>query len=115
MPLYRFAIPPGNDGDTDPYLASVTVTDLRRIESGYPVQINIPAFTPMALPETMEDSDYSVLIDILDFKGGWNQRFSVYPGEKAANGFKLFVDGSLDAVRVRWTVLKLLRIQSGEA
>ena len=114
LPLYRFAIPPGNDGDSDPYLASVVMTDLRRVESGYPVQVNAPAFTPVALPETMEDSDYSVLVDILDFKGGWNQRFSVYPGEKAANGFKVFVDGSLDAVRVRWTVLKLLQLQNGE-
>jgi hypothetical protein len=114
LPLYRFAIPAGNDGASDPYLAQVTMTDLRRVESGYPIQTNSAVFASVALSENMNDTDYSVLIEVLDFKGGWNQRFSVYPGEKAANGFKLFVDGSLDAVRVRWTALKLIQIQEEE-
>jgi hypothetical protein len=111
LPLYRFTIPAGNDGDSDPYLAQVSMTDLRRVEAGYPIQMNSAAFAPVALPENLGDSDYSVLIEILEAKGGWNQRFSVYPGEKAANGFKLFVEGSLDAVRVRWTVLKLIETE----
>ena len=111
LPLYRFSIPAGNDGDTDPYLSQVTMTDLRRMEAGYPIQVNSAAFTSVALPEPLGDSDYSVVIEIIEAKGGWNQRASVYPGEKAANGFKLFVEGSLDAVRVRWTVLKLIQAE----
>ena len=34
LPLYRLSIPSGNDGDSDPYLSQVTMTDLRRVEAG---------------------------------------------------------------------------------
>ena len=112
LPLYRFAVPAGNDGDGDPYFSQVAMTDLRRVEPGCPLLMNSAAFAPAALPENMEDSDYSALIDILDYKGGWSQR--VYAGEKAANGFRLFAEGSIDAARVRWTVLKLIQIQIQE-
>jgi hypothetical protein len=55
----------------------------------------------------MLDSNYEVAIEILSFKGGGNQRPYVYPGDKAANGFKLYIDGSLDAVNIRWTAIKI--------
>jgi hypothetical protein len=83
------------------------MTDVRRVEAGYPVRFNSIAYASVALPFNMLDSEYAVAIEILDFKGGWNQRPAVYPGDKAANGFKLFAEGSLDAVSVRWTALKL--------
>jgi hypothetical protein len=107
LSLYRFTVPAGNAETNDPYLGSVTMTDVRRVEAGYPVQFNSIPYASVALPYTMIDSEYEVVIDILSFKGGGGQRPSVYPGDKAANGFKLYVEGSLDAVSIRWTAIKL--------
>jgi hypothetical protein len=108
LALYRITVPAGNTGDTDPSLASVTLTDVRRVEAGYPVQVNSLAYASIALPYAMIDSEYAVILDLLDFKGGGNQRPAVYLGDKASNGFKIYVEeGSLDAVDVRWTAIKL--------
>jgi hypothetical protein len=83
------------------------MTDVRRIEAGYPVQFNSIPYASVALPFNLLDSDYEVVIEILSLKGGGVQRPYVYPGDKAANGFKLYSEGSLDAVSVRWTAIKL--------
>jgi hypothetical protein len=107
LPLYLFTVPAGNNETTDPYLASVTMTDVRRIEAGYPVQFNSIPYASVSLPFNLLDSDYEVVIEILSLKGGGVQRPYVYPGDKAANGFKLYSEGSLDAVNVRWTAIKL--------
>ena len=107
LSLYRITVPAGNTGANDPSLASVTLTDVRRVEAGYPIQVNSLAYASVALPYTMIDSEYAVVLDILNCKGGGNQRPAVYPGDKASNGFKIYVEGSLDAVNVRWTAIKL--------
>jgi len=107
LALYRFTVPAGNTEVNDAYLGSVTMTDVRRVEAGFPVQLKSIAYSSVALPFSMLDSNYEVVVEVMDYKGGWNQRTVVYPGEKAANGFKLFAEGSLDAVNVRWTALKL--------
>jgi hypothetical protein len=107
LSLYRITVPAGNTGATDPGLTSVTLTDVRRVEAGYPVQVNSFPYASVALPYTMIDSDYTVHLDILSFKGGGTQRPVIYPGDKASNGFKIYVQGSLDAVIVRWTAIKL--------
>jgi hypothetical protein len=79
---------------------------VRRIEAGYPVQLNSIAYTSVALAYNMLDGEYEAVTEILEMKGGTNQRAMVYPGDKAANGFKIYVDGTLDAVKVRWTAIK---------
>lgn len=107
LSLYRFTVPAGNNETGDPYLGSVTMTDVRRVEAGYPVQFNSIPYVSVALPFNMLDSNYEVVIDVLSFKGGGNLRPYVYPGDKAANGFKLYIEGSLDAVNIRWTAIKL--------
>jgi hypothetical protein len=106
LALYRLTVPAGNTEANDPNLAGVTLTDVRRVEASYPMRVNAAAYTSVALPYTMLGDDYTVLLEILDAQGGWNQRSSVYAGEKAANGFKIFVAGSLDAVSVRWVAIK---------
>jgi hypothetical protein len=85
----------------------VTLTDVRRVEAGYPIQVNSLPYASVALPYTMIDSEYAVVLDILSYKGGGNQRPTIYPGDKASNGFKVYAEGSLDAVSVRWTAIKL--------
>lgn len=105
--LYRITVPAGNTGANDPNLASVTLTDVRRVEAGYPIRVNSIAYASVALPYNMIDSDYTVLVDVQSAKGGWNQRGTIYAGDKAANGFKVYVEGSIDAVSVRWVAVKL--------
>lgn len=107
IPLCRIAVPAGNDQVADPNLSSVTISDIRRLEAGYPTQVNSIAYASVALPYPVGDSEYTVLLDILEARGGWNQRETMYAADKAANGFKIYVAGSLDAVRVKWTAIKL--------
>jgi hypothetical protein len=106
MALYRLTVPAVNTETSDPNLANVTLTDVRRLEAGYPVQFNSPAYASVALPFNMLDSEYEVVTEILELKGGSNQRSTVYPADKAANGFRIYTDGTLDTVKVRWTAIK---------
>jgi hypothetical protein len=108
IPICRITVPAGNTQVTDPNLASVTITDVRRIEAGYPTQVNSIAYTSVALPYNVIDADYVVLIDVQGAKGGMNQRNTVYIGDKASNGFKVYAQGSIDSVSVRWLAVKLV-------
>jgi hypothetical protein len=56
----------------------------------------------------MIDTDYVVLVEVQGAKGGMNQRGTVYAGDKASNGFKVYSEGSIDSVDVRWMAIKLL-------
>lgn len=107
LPLYLVTIPAANTEATDPYLASVTLTDIRRVEAGYPIYFSSLASASVALPYDVGGSDYEVILEVMDAKGGWAQRGSVYPSDKASNGFKIYVEGTIDAVSVRWTIIKL--------
>jgi hypothetical protein len=106
MALYRLTVPAVNTETSDPNLANVTLSDVRRLEAGYPVQFNSLAYASVALPFNMLDAEYQVTTELLDLKGGSNQRPTVYPGDKAANGFRIYTDGTLDMVKVRWTAIK---------
>jgi hypothetical protein len=106
MELYRLTVPAVNTETSDPQLANVTLTSTRRVEASYPVQFNSIAYASVALPFGMLDSDYEVVIELQSFKGGAVQRSMVYPGDKAANGFKIYAEGTLDMVNVRWTAIK---------
>jgi hypothetical protein len=107
IPLCRITVPAGNTQVSDPNLASVTISDVRRIEAGYPAQTNSIAYMSVALPYAMIDTDYTVLLDLQKAKGGMNQRSTVYAGDKASNGFKIYAEGSIDSVSVRWAAIKL--------
>jgi hypothetical protein len=106
MSLYRFTVPAGNGAQNDPYLSSVTMTDVRRVEVAYPVQFNSVAYASVSLPFSLLDAEYSVDLEILDYIGGYEQRPIIHVGSKAANGFNIYAEGTLDAVRVRWTAFK---------
>jgi hypothetical protein len=73
MGLYRFPVPAGNSYQNDPCLNAVTVTDIRRVESAYPAQFNSIAYDSVALSFTMIDAGYGVRLEIMDYKGGYNQ------------------------------------------
>jgi hypothetical protein len=108
IPICRITVPGGNTQVTDPNLTSVTITDVRRIEAGYPQQVKSIAYASVALPYTMIDTEYMVLLFVEGAKGNMNQRSTVYAGDKASNGFKIFSEGSIDSVSVRWLAIKLV-------
>lgn len=107
IPICLIAVPAGNNQVSDPNLDTVTITDVRRVEVGYPTQVNSRANVSVALDNPIGDSEYAVYLDVLDFKGGYDQSHTVYVRDKATNGFKVYVDGSIDSVTVRWTAVKL--------
>jgi hypothetical protein len=45
-------VPAGNTGANDPNLSLVTLAEVRRVEAGYPVQVNSAACAPAGLPST---------------------------------------------------------------
>jgi hypothetical protein len=104
IPICRITVPAGNTADN---LDGVTITDVRRYEAVYPTVINSISYSSIALPYSMADTDYAVLLDVTGYSGGWNQRPSVYAQEKAANGFKVYADGTLDEVTVQWKAIKM--------
>jgi hypothetical protein len=107
LALYRLTVPAGNTEINDPNLGDVTMTDVRRVETAYPGQFNSLAYASVALPYDMIDAEYNVLLEVIDYKGGYNQRPVIHAGAKAANGFNIYAEGTLDAVRVRWVALKM--------
>jgi hypothetical protein len=107
LPLYRFTVPAGNTQANDPYLAQVSMIDVRRIEAGYPMQFNSIAYASVALPYNMIDTEYQVSTEIVSYSGGVNLGSLVRVGDKAANGFKIFADGTLDNIIVKWTAQKI--------
>jgi hypothetical protein len=106
LSLYRITVPAANTESNAPNLENVTITDVRRVEAGYPVQFNSIAYASVALPFTMLDSEYEVTTELLSFNGASSQRGLVFPGDKAANGFKIYTEGTLDMIYVRWTAVK---------
>ena len=99
----RITVPAGNTA-TD--LAGVTVTDTRRTESGYPLLVNSLPYVSVALQSGMLDTNYAVFMDVIS-SVGLNQQANIYAADKATNGFKIYVDGTVDAVNVRWFAVKL--------
>lgn len=104
--LYKINVPAGNTAENDPQGTAVTLTDMRRIEAGYPTYfINAP-FALIALQYAFLDADYSVSLEVVDFTGGGFQEGDVYVGDRAANGFKIYMNGTIDKVKVRWIVTR---------
>jgi len=99
--ICRISVPSGNSaGD----MQGVTVTDTRRVESGYPILVNSLPYASVALQYSMIDTEYAVNLDVVTHNG---QRQTIYAAEKATNGFKIYIDGTMDAVTVRWTAVKM--------
>lgn len=106
MVLYKVTIPANSTEATDPYLASCTLTDMRKFESNYPkILVNAP-FVYIPLDYDLLGTDYSVEIDVISFDGGGFQLGYCYASNRAKNGFNMNLNGTADNVKVRWTVKK---------
>lgn len=101
--LYRVNVPAGNTAETDASSSNVTLTDLRRMEGGYPLFYNSAAFAQIAFARPyMKASDYDIQLDVVSYKGGGFQQGMIYVGDRAVNGFKIYTNGTIDEMKIRW-------------
>ena len=106
MTLYKISIPAGNTAESDSSLASVTLTDVRRVESGWPKYMSSASYAQIAFETAFSDDDYEVQLDVVGYDGGGFQQGMIYVGERASNGFKIYTNGTVDAMDVRWKVTR---------
>jgi len=105
--IYSVSIPAGNNDSTDPYLASVTLTDTRRLEKNWPNVFENPAFVYVPLANILPDSNYAVDTEIVTLEGGWQQAGELLIEDRLKNGFKFYLAGTADAVVIRYVVTHL--------
>lgn len=104
--LYRVIIPAANTSVSDPYADLVSLSDIRRLEPNYPTLLAYAPYEMVDLDFPFLDDGYSIKLDIVDYLGGGFQQGNVYTGDRAANGFKIYLNGTVDSVRVKWTAIK---------
>ncbi len=106
LTLYKVTVPANSTEATDPYLNNCALTDLRKVEENYPkILINAP-FIYVPLQHDLIDTDYTIELDIVDFLGGGFQLGYCYSSNRAKNGFNINLNGTADAVKVKYTVKK---------
>lgn len=104
--IYNVTIPAGSTDATDPNLNNVTLTDVRRIETGFPSLLDNPASTSIAI-NTLAANDYRVDFDVVSAVGGPCPREAITVASRATNGLTLELASAADSVRVRYRVSKL--------
>jgi len=107
VPLYQLTVPAGNNETTDPYLASVSFTDVRRIEPQWPLISQNPSWAYVPLQSILPDGEYAVYTEIQSFEGGEQQCGRARIEDRLKNGFKLYLTGAADMVRVRYVVSRV--------
>jgi len=101
--IYRIDIPDGSDSGTDPDLTMCTFNDLRRLEPEYPAMVSSSVTEYVALPFDMLTDDYVINLEVESFVGSSFQLGYVYVGNKANNGFSIYINGAVDTIKVRWS------------
>ncbi|WP_027390855.1 hypothetical protein [Chrysiogenes arsenatis] len=105
--LYRLSVPAGSTEVNDQYLASVTLTDVRRVEADWPqVQVNPPQVT-VALGAALPNAGYVLRCDVVSAVGGVISPDAVLVDARANNGFRFTLASHADDVVVRWSVMNL--------
>jgi hypothetical protein len=106
IPIYRLTIPANSTDATDPNLANVTLTDLRRVEAGFPVLLDNPAQVTQAL-NPLPDNAYHISFDVLSAQGAPVTADSLMVSSRASNGFTVRLASAADNVTARYRVSRL--------
>ena len=107
LSLYRVDVPAGNDEGNDPYLDNCTLVDIRRVESGWPQEMQTSPTDYVELEYELDGDSYHVNLEVEAFEGSAFELGYVYTENKAQNGFDVYYNGVADSVRIRWTARKL--------
>lgn len=104
--IYNITIPAGNTDGTDPNLASVTLTDVRRLEPQWPILLDNPA-SASAVLNTLYANDYRLTFDVISAVGAPCESKCLHVSSRATNGFTVLLASAADDVTVRWRASKL--------
>lgn len=104
--LYQITIPAGNTDATDPQLASITLTNVRRIEAQFPLLLDSPPTHAVAI-NVLDKSDYQLRFDVVAADGAPCDSRAVVVASRATNGFTVQLHSAADNVQVRWTLSRL--------
>lgn len=100
-------VPAGSTESTDPDLSLCTLTDTRRVEPHWPIAQQSPAYVDVPLQRVLPDTEYAVAYEVLSCDGGRLQLGEVFVDSRLTNGFRLYVAGGSDTVRVRYIVQRI--------
>lgn len=101
--LYQLTIPAGSTNITDQFLNNVTITDIRRVESGFPKYV-VNAAGLTQLITVLPNSNYHITFDIISYVGAPVNNDSLVVISRANNGFNVRLAAAADNVVVRYRI-----------
>lgn len=104
--LYQITIPANNTDATDPQLASVTITSVRRVEAGFPLLMDSPPTWTVPV-NAVNAADYQLSFDVVSSDGAPCDPRAIVVSSRATNGFTVQLSSAADNVRVRWRLSRL--------
>lgn len=102
--IYTIAVPAGSTGDSDAF----TITDARRLCAMWPNVFVYPSYALISLPYVLPDANYAVHLDVVSCEGGRQQIGALEVEDRLTNGFKIFLAGAADAVKIRYHVQRMI-------
>jgi hypothetical protein len=106
IPLYLITVPAGNTDSSDPNLANVTLSSVRRMEANFPTYFSTALYANVVLKYPLVNSEYAIDLDLMSIDGSGYQRGDIYPMDRNVNGFKIYYNGVADNLQIRWTISK---------
>lgn len=103
IPVCTVVVPAGS---TNAALSDCTLTDIRRVEAGYPNSLDAPASIAVSL-NTLSANDYRLMFDVISATGAPCTSAHVVASSRATNGFTAYLHSAADDVVVRWRASKL--------
>jgi len=104
--IYRLTIPANNTDATDPYLANVTLTDVRRIDANFPDMLDSPPTVSLSFARPMRGTDWRISLDLVSATG-IARADDIVVTNRATNGCTLTLASAADNVRVRYLIERL--------
>jgi len=104
--IYMLTIPANSTDATDPQLANVSITDVRRMEPQFPQLFDNAKPIPVAI-NWLAGNDYSLAFDVVSSTGAPCDAHHIKVASRANNGFTLYLASSADNVTVRYRASRL--------
>lgn len=106
IPLYSLTLPAHSSDATDPNLAQVSLTSLRRLEPGFPQYLDSPASQFVAIAR-LTDNAYHLDLDLVSAQGAPCPPQALCITSRASNGFVITLASAADAVHLRYRLSHL--------
>jgi len=104
--IYMLTIPANSTDATDPQLANVSITDVRRMEPQFPLLFDNAKAVPIAI-NWLAGNDYTLAFDVVSATGAPCDARHINVASRANNGFTLYLASSADNVTVRYRASRL--------